>query len=832
MAEFNKTFNGGTFLPIITTGWKGKNVVKFNTEGLYQINGSYLAEGTCGDSTGACGKYNNGFPFDQSKCIYDCSGCRTDIPGAQTCLNNTCLLTSNNDCKQINQNVSVLYSFPGTQCGPSVLVDLHTEFCDGYCEDCWTCGFSCQKIALADNKISNTKTILNVVSKDIGKCIIDDTLNFNTFELPDTNDGSNIEKPEPDPNNPLKIYGPNHCWSLDTSNFPSYVDGYIQMQLSLFKTFDFKNNFPVITTNSFFNLLDLCNNLSGTLPPTLITFLSVNSYVYCYASLFYDNIYQHNIKPNDNMYLSYNCINLTDFNQTFANTFMYPLNLPPVPTFVAGPEPEQDNDNYFLTFSLSYQQILDFLQKTGDLNSPDNRMDFMNKFANNFLRDNEGSIQEPQSLVPFTNASFTFADDMNYLSVYLDAVSFKSYSYIHYTKDSISYYPNTNLLSKMYYKNYVSDSIEDVTQIVSIQIKLKVETWSIMLLAYFEKNGTFTYSENAISKIVNDTQTLPYSYFKGTKEQIVKYCPNTYRFTSNNFLSNGSLSTYVINSGTPNACKCYTSYLTPPDIGFPNDSAMCFDTYCSADILNTIGVKDSFCSSKVACQDVYNWTNAQSTHMSSNPGELNKAKYEQYCGLYIPIKSGIYNLNVLIFGTFFTLLLTLFAYLLCKNKNYESFKTFSICFIVLSISSVSTYYLSKYLNGSFICDGKTKICQSALTSTTIPTEFCDDTGSVSCDCQVPSDCPKNCDCRSGQCRPVNGKTYTVEEYKIKWVTIVFSTIMSIIFPLVFVYASEDYNWHVNKKLAIAFVVLLSLSPITYTFITSLQKIKVSKYDKC
>lgn len=845
--SFYPIFNAGIFLPILTIQWKGKNVVKFDKDALIPIYGYDYEIGPGGGSCSQ-GCSDSNLPFNGANCTYpdyplatiinsmnvnpspicvDQGTCTPVCTPPQVCLNDQCVnpVTCNPACtgSQVclsNQNIQS--STKNCPYDPPYYNDYSTY-----------CNFACQGIGFLQSDLDNKKISENVINYT-GRCIIDPTKNFESFDLPTSNDGSKISNGYTQDLD--GIYGKNYSWNLQFNKDITQQSGSVQMQLHLFgdpALFSLDgNNLPIITTTNIYTLLNVINGLKGSLPSTCIDFLGMNSYVYSITSLFYDSIYQFT-DPTNNLYLQTNCLDsnfITNFTQSFSTNYT-------LPTFLSFPKPEQgqekDSDNYYLTFSLSYQQIQNFLKKSPDPTRRNSRIEFMNTIASNFLKDKTGTNTINSNFIHLTDPLFEFADDV-YDSTSLDLDGFGSYSYIYYKDNTFYPYQSFGQQPGTLYMPQQTHSPLNIYQYVSIQIKLKVKKWSVMLISYFEKFGNFTYTENVLSKISNDTGTIPFKYFKNTIDQITKYCPNMYTFTNDDELDNGLLSTLVVNSESPNTCTCYTSYLSPPAQGFPEDSAMCFDKSCSADILNIMGVSDSYCQSKATCQDVYNWTNATpgSSDASANTSELNKQKFNDYCSKFgFGIVQGKYNTSVLIFGGVFTILLTLFAYLICKNNNYESFKTFSICFIVSGLCSCGTYFLSLFLNGTMTCDGKTQICQSTYgKKSTIPLEFCKNSA-VGCECMVDSDCSGKCSiCSSGQCRSVDNKTYTIYQYNIKWITLIICFIMAIVFPLMFVYASEDYNWHLNKKMAIFFVLLLSFTPIIYSLVISLKKEKITKYS--
>jgi len=138
-------------------------------------------------------------------------------------------------------------------------------------------------------------------------------------------------------------------------------------------------------------------------------------------------------------------------------------------------------------------------------------------------------------------------------------------------------------------------------------------------------------------------------------------------------------------------------------------------------------------------------------------------------------------------------MISVFVFLICKYKHYENFSTFLFTFITLAIGSVITYFLSKILVGRFVCNNKESKCISNYykdNSFVIPEEFCDESYKFECECISNEDCGGgiNCICSSGTCQPKIGerKIETVNKYKIRYVLIISSVIISIFLPLLFI----------------------------------------------
>jgi len=810
---FDTSFNGGVILPIITITYSGTDIIKFTTDPTFTLTSGTYSDTACNNTDSSCDniKYSRKCPNDGNNGLF----------------------------------INFISVSSSSQCS---LCCCNLDSCEGG----YDCTFSCIGLDIdPTSTVDNVKTTTVILplqdqkNKPIGRCILDTgQINFLSFNI-SNNDGTvfGLTSNEAD-----TIINTNKSWSIQFINPPNGGNPFapenrnstIQMQFNLFNDMNMDiSNLPLFTEESISNLNTIINNLSTSiLPQACKEYLILTSYIYAFSSLFYSEIYQTIDATKSNSYLGSNCLRFSDFISNFNQICPYPTTsiLPSLPftsPFVNFPVPSQDGDNYYLTLSLSYQQVQKII-----ILSANNRLNYIYGLATNFLRDTEGILTIGNADIPLKDA--TFQIDQKYINL-IDISQFDSYSYIMFDKlGTVSLinngtYPDTTPPIS-FFKSIpnIGDKVIDTYQIISFQIIMKVVNWSTLLLAYFENfKTTFTYSDTVLSNIKKDIQTTPFKSFSENKTDIDTYCINTYNFKAAG-PTNYTLASLIVNSETANACMCYTSHVAPSNLAYPNKSAMCFSNYCTSDILNTLGVSDNYCTQIGTCEDVHGWITAEqgSPNASANPSELNSQKFNQNCGNLFPAPSK-YNTDVLIFGVVCTILFTLFTYLICKNNNESSFKTFLECFTVFLLSSITSYYLSLYLNGTFTCDGKNQVCQSKSLGKlyTIPNEFCKG-NATGCECQQTSDCVEGCQCKSGNCMPENGKTQKFYEYRPKYITIFVCFIASILIPLMFVYASEDYNWHIHKKMGIVFVILLSLTPVIYSIVVSLKKNEVIIYDKC
>jgi hypothetical protein len=269
-------------------------------------------------------------------------------------------------------------------------------------------------------------------------------------------------------------------------------------------------------------------------------------------------------------------------------------------------------------------------------------------------------------------------------------------------------------------------------------------------------------------------------------------------------------------------------------------AAICFDTNCDtgalhnpSDVRSLMGLSnDATCISE--CEQMNEWEAVAS--FASNAGSLDEDRFKKLCPTY---KTENYNKDVLILGTFFTILISAFTFLVCKNKKYGNFTVFITTSFVFCILGYLTYYLCNFLLGIYVCKqdnlGKPYCVSKKLflpedkntpsKTVYIPDAFCDGiTNKPNCKCIQNADCNNNEICISSTCYPIGVDPVfdTLSVYKINYFTLASALLISILFPLLFVYASEDYDWHLQKKTSIAIVFLISITPLIY-FITKTLK---------
>lgn len=863
MAIFNKC-RAGTILPIIVIDCSSStNVVPvFDGFVFYQVYGAYFDESNSQDPTkciynpkdncasGNLSEYSYNTGTDSSFCSNvtnlhqeNSFNCDSDI----MCAGWKC------DTGQIDVGLCLP---PSTKY--NILTVYNSKITGNYCfnED-MDCFRTCTGTGLSadDIKFNNKKTTQAITglqsNPEIGKCVIYDNRDpdYLSFALAPDNDGIGDGTTISFTSSSNLLVGPGWALIIDSTN-PSpdtFTNGSARMQFNLFNTFSLDTfGLPNITSSQpVYTQLSFIQQ-SPNLPKNCIDYLIYSSYIYAITSLFYNSIYQLSIY--NNTYLRSHCLDLK-----FVSNFMISnplLTNYKLPTFVNFPTVSQDDNtgDCYITFSLSLQQINQFASCTpGDINNPKSRISYITAIANGFLRDSDGQYETKTGNLPLP--SFSLYDPNGiYGRLNLDILSLDQYTYINDYKTIIKGKPAIFRVSQGIETDPTKPS-GPVQQIISFNITLKIEQWSLMLLAYFicaskqTSNPPFVpaFSNNLIKTFNVQLGTIPFK-IPNTLDDLKSNCNVGFATKQNIFPDNHTLGQYVYTYDSDD-CICYVSQLAPHGSAPGQPAAICFDKNCDtgaphnpSDIRSLMGLSnDAKCISE--CEQMNEWEAVAS--FASNAGSLNEDRFKKLCPTY---KTENYNKDVLILGTFFTILISAFTFLVCKNKKYGNFRVFITTSLVFCILGYLTYYLCNFLLGIYVCKqdnlGKPYCVSKKLylpedqktpsKTVYIPDAFCYGiTNKPNCKCIQNADCNNNEICISSTCYPIGVDPIfdTLSVYKINYFTLASALMISILCPLLFVYASEDYEWHLQKKTSIVIVFLISITPLIYFVAKTLKPVQ-------
>ena len=868
MASFSNC-RVGTILPIIVIDCLStKNVVPvFDDAFVFKpVHGAYFDSQGCTDPTkciynpkddcasGHLAKYSYNTGTDSSFCS-NITNTTSDF--SFNCTSNSMCASWTCDSEKIDRGLCLP---PSTKY--NILAVYNSIYNDKYCTDQvydMNCFITCTGTGLSadDIKFNNSKTTQAITGSqnntEIGKCVIYDNRDpdYLSFALAPNNDGIGDGTTISFTSSSNILAGPGWALIIDSTN-PSpdtFTNGSARMQFNLFNTFTLdKSGLPNITSSQpVYTQLSYIQQ-SPNLPKNCIDYLIYSSYIYAITSLFYNSIYQYQLlPPNNNIYLGSHCLDLN-----FVSNFMIfnPLLLNyTLPTFVNFPTVSQDNNGFFyITFSLSLQQIQQFCACTPDgSDKPKSRISYMTAIANGFLRDSDGQYETKTGDLPLP--SFSLYDPNNiYGRLNLDILSLDQYTYMNDYKTIIKGKPAIFRVSQGIETDPTKSS-GPVQQIISFNITLKIEQWSLMLLAYFicaskqTSNPSFvpTFSNNLIKTFITDLGTIPFK-LPNTLDDLKSNCNVGFATKQNTFPDNHILGQYVYTYDSDD-CICYVSQLAPRGSAPGQKAAICFDKNCDtgaphnpSDVRSLMGLSnDATCISE--CEQMNEWEAVAS--FASNAGSLDEDRFKKLCPTY---KTENYNKDVLILGIFFTILISAFTFLVCKNKKYGNFSVFIITSIIFCILGYLTYYLCNFLLGIYVCKqdnlGKPYCVSKKLflpenkntpsKTVYIPDAFCDGiTNKPNCKCIQNADCNNNEICISSTCYPIGVDPVfdTLSVYKINYFTLASALLISILCPLLFVYASEDYEWHLQKKTSIAIVFLISITPLIYFTAKTLKPVQ-------
>ena len=475
------------------------------------------------------------------------------------------------------------------------------------------------------------------------------------------------------------------------------------------------------------------------------------------------------------------------------------------------------NYTYFLDIKITYSQYRDNILNTNDYGIQNT---YLNGLLQNFFQDTSITVKKNN-----------FVLSVNNLIV----------QYIRHTEDDKIFTTYDIGFKTLDLSQLPEPSSEDPTypyKLLNIKITVKIIQWSNMLLAYFL--NSYNNDVNVTADICNNVNlqncnSVPISYLVYKpgeyKQTIENYCGVSFK-SDNNLTKSLKL---ILISDTSDNCSCYNSTIAPPlDNNGGNKDAMCFNRYCNDDMRGEFNLDPSNCKS--SCDQVYYWmTNNNLADQPLNKDAMNWSAFSNTCGSsykYRPFQSTYFNTNVGIICSIISILLSGVIFLLCKHKKYNQLITFVIVFIVFGCMISLSGFLSHYLSGKSMCDGKKLVCSNS-SDVNIPQEFCKDI--FNCECISSSDCGNGtgCECISSTCNPSNGtrKTTTIKVKKPQKLLIIVSVICLITFPLIFYFLYRDYHLNINKKIVIPVLVVISLLPMIYAIIVSNTKYDKKIYEK-
>lgn len=318
---------------------------------------------------------------------------------------------------------------------------------------------------------------------------------------------------------------------------------------------------------------------------------------------------------------------------------------------------------------------------------------------------------------------------------------------------SNKYYIFADLENNNVYNNKVSSESELVTMdsitttgdyyVMGRVYPVKVQKWSPTLAYLFDLSnkgnlpyGTLGGTTPGLCDVIRkDTNLITNRCYQGVcgadnfsgnvdecKNFIETLCPRSRLYVPNYPGVSSSVENYLFGYGT-GSCLCYGTQLMPPNQQTPNDAriGMCFTSSCQNDpeIIKAFNLSDDFC--KDQCDTVTEWlTSRDPATRSSDPTELDVAKYVKLCGDRIPGRP-LVNYIVLAVGVTLAIVTFLVLYFEYRPGGKPNLAVAITVFIVMLFIGI---FLSYDLNGLAGCDNNVPTCKTAITGINLPQSWC------------------------------------------------------------------------------------------------------------
>jgi hypothetical protein len=367
-------------------------------------------------------------------------------------------------------------------------------------------------------------------------------------------------------------------------------------------------------------------------------------------------------------------------------------------------------------------------------------------------------------------------------------------------------------------------------------VTVTISAWSPILLAFFQSFlAGVTFSSNASSTIQSQTGFIPMANFQSLISSIntitptlQTYCAIVYDPPPNM----PSVTDYLPNQVTTQACQCYYSTLPSPLESGPNNSAaICYDNTCTDNMRTLLGLTDTNCMKY--CSQVWNWLSAQNVeNRSVNPHRLDNIRYKSLCGQsYAPPMPANYNWPALGFGIGFSVLICLILFALLRYMELDLDISTTLVTLILIILVAFFGFLGRDFAGIGVCENSSSKCQSRISKKYIPDLFC--SYMPNCECSIDSDCnlDGNCTCVNGICQPINGARFAqvVTESDPLWPLVITSITLAVILPLALYLMYQDDHWPISDITLLIICIGASSVLIIIAVLFYLHKKRVIQY---
>ena len=463
--------------------------------------------------------------------------------------------------------------------------------------------------------------------------------------------------------------------------------------------------------------------------------------------------------------------------------------------FARPPIPSVDADGTgWLTLSLSMKQALSLLV------TPEQSKLMATSFVCNFLQDVEfaSSVQRPgtnKEQPKFATVYFPGVDVVPSSSsppVAFPVEWMTAESLVVQIKDEYGIWKTGGYAPGGKYQLDTAGQVLDAAtnlqgkMVMQYEVRFKVETWSIMLVAYFQSVLGIPPMPGGVACSVFDgtTELVSRSCFQSasSSEQAglatssceIRYNPP--------FASTGSMPELMLYAGSVDTsydggrlCACYNTNLAPSlqrDNPESKTASRCYSVKCNEDQRLEMNLTSEVCSAASVCDRMWGWLNSKDpAQQGVDLDSFDWVRYKLLCGRSIqPLGEDFYDWRMfLATGVACVSLAAVVAALPAvrgsKWVRVSALRYAVVCVLLVVAGLLFAALLGWLLCGKAVCSDqgewpRASLCVSRALGTPLLAQSC--AFKAQCECQLDSDCgPSGCVCPSGFCVDAVGVRGTV-----------------------------------------------------------------------
>lgn len=439
---------------------------------------------------------------------------------------------------------------------------------------------------------------------------------------------------------------------------------------------------------------------------------------------------------------------------------------PPEPFMTVDQKPQ-------IKLFVNFNQLTQLLQNTSQVTT----------MISNFLRDTLGTVDRPGTSPTKgrdPKLSFVGASAVKAQMMILDENNYRKGNLIPVKPDGSLDPPSGYNVSNMVAVHY--------------EVVCSIETWSIMLAAYFQEASYSApdFSSDTCAQMQNNIPLVARTCFERANPDtqtlmLNQACP--IKYTAPHPASGEEYWMLYADGVDPygggKLCSCFNANLgNPQDADKPDAVATsrCFSVDCTEDERQEVGLNDAVCSAPDKCELAELWV------ASKDPAERGRdldafdwVRFALLCGKTIqPLAEQYYSWQMAIAIGASLIALSVMGAVLLALLPKPKLPVADYWGIVVSLIVVSILLgvgAGWVFAGEPFCDGKKPICRSRLLKTPLMQASCP--YKAQCECQFDQDCGGSCACTAGFCTSESGArdTKRVDQTVVK---------PEILVPLVFV----------------------------------------------